>query len=346
MRATNALSVLGLLALAVVSFLLLGQQGVQWLSPRGQKTATVSVTDAAGLIVGSRVLDRGVQIGHVASISVDAQKVDLALSYDGQTQIPQNATIRIENLSGLGEAYLAVLPSSSSGPYLADGARVDGVLDTSGSTVGALSTALSTLMRRLDPDAVNRILDRVGDALPGSAPDVASIESGANLVSVALLRQMPQIKDILASTQTIAPQADSVGPQLKAMAAPLRLAGHTYSVMAESTLALMHTNTFPDIIEKGPLELFKWIQQFEDRVGPDAKYLGDLFLPAVRAAAAPIATINMGSLLDTALGMTSKNAVTMHLAAPAGSGPAATSAGRAAPPSNTVSVSPRPSAPR
>ncbi|GAA4391010.1 hypothetical protein GCM10023147_19550 [Tsukamurella soli] len=319
------MSLVGLVALAVVSAILLGGQGVQWIGAHGQKTATVAVTDANGLIVGSRVLDRGVQIGRVTGIGVDAQQVELSLSYDPGIEIPQDATMRIENLSGLGEAYLAILPTASTGPYLADGARVTGVLDTSDSTVGALSAALSTLMRRLDPDAVNRILDRVDAALPGGdtgtgASTVATIESGANLVSVALLRQMPDVEAILASTQTIAPQADTVGPQLKAMAAPLRLAGHTYSVMAESTLALMHTNTFPAIIQKGPLALFKLIQTFEDRVGSDVKYMSVLFLPGIQAAAAPIATINLGNLLDTALGVTRGSrggAVTLHLAPPA-----------------------------
>ncbi len=317
MSRRNVVSILGLVALAVVSALLLGQQGVQWLPARGQWSATVEVTDADGLMVGSRVLDRGVQIGRVSSIEVNAERVDLGLRYTGSVRIPQDAAVSIENLSGLGEAYIAILPNSGSGPYLADGARVAGVLDTSNATVGALSAALSKLMRRLDPDAVNRILDRVDAALPEDAPTVATIESGANLVSVALLRQMSDLRDILASTQTIAPHAYPVGPQLEAMAAPLRLAGHTYSVMAESTLALMHTNTFPDIISEGPLALFKLIQTFEDRVGPDTRYLGALFLPAVRAAAAPIATINLGDLLDTALAMTRGGAVTLHLAPPA-----------------------------
>jgi phospholipid/cholesterol/gamma-HCH transport system substrate-binding protein len=319
MTKSGVASMLGLIALVVVSVLLLGQQGVQWLAPSGQKTAYVLVTNANGLQPGSRVLDRGIDVGQVDAVTVNAERVELRIRYDRRTTIASDASVRVQNLSGLGETYLALLPGAGGAAPLADGARVRGVTDTADSTVGALSAAVSTLMSQLDPAVVQRIVKELGASLPADTDTLNTITAGGKLAAVALMRQMPQIGSIIGSANSIIPRADPVGPYLEAIAGPLRWTGHTYSQMSPATVEIIHTGNYPSIIKDGVLELFKVIQKFEDGVGPDTKYLTALLLPSVRAIAAPLGTIDAGQLLDTALTMVrGPGGVTVHLRGPAG----------------------------
>ncbi|WP_019201996.1 MlaD family protein [Tsukamurella sp. 1534] len=341
MTRSGVASALGLVALVVVSVIALGFQGVQWLSPSDQRTAYIQLTDANGLMVGSRVLDRGVDVGTVRAVTVNADRVELELAYAKGTRISEDASIRVQNLSGLGETYLALLPGT--GPALADGARVKGVVDTADSTVGALSTSLSRLMKQLDPSTVQRLLGRAEESLPAGEQVAPVIDAGAVLTATSILRQLPDIKDLLGSFNSITPRADQVGPLLMSIAGPLRTFGKGYGEMAPYSVSYISQGDYPNVIKNGMLELFKVIQKFEDGSGPSVKYLSELVLPSARAIAEPLSTINAGQLLDTALAsVRGRNGVTLNLNGQGGPAPAPGASPAAPKPS---SAKPSPSAP-
>ncbi|GAA1082737.1 MlaD family protein [Tsukamurella strandjordii] len=342
MTRSGLASALGLAALVVVSVLLLGQQGVQWLSPSGQRTAYIQLTDANGLMEGSRVLDRGVEVGTVKALRVDADRVEVEVRYAKDTRINAGAKVRVQNLSGLGETYLTL--SKGDGPPLPDGARLAGIVDTSDSTIGALSSSLSRLMSQLDPGTVQRLLKRADAALPEQQQTVPTIDAGAVLTATAILRQLPDIGDILKSFNSITPRADQIGPLLLSLDAPLRTFGKGYGEMAPFAVSYIMEGDYPNVIKDGMLELFKVIQKFEDDAAPSVKYLSELVLPSARAIAEPLSTINAGQLLDTALGsVRGRDGVTLRLA-PAGGAPQPSARPSAAPSgSPSVAASPKPS---
>lgn len=314
MTRSGIASTLGLIALVVVSVLLLGQQGVQWLSPSGQRTAYIQLTDANGLMEGSRVLDRGVEIGKVRALTVNSDRVEVEVNYAKDTRINSGAKIRVQNLSGLGETYLTF--SQGDGDPLPDGARLAGVVDTADSTVGALSASVSRLMKQLDPGTVQRLLKRADEALPSDEQTVPTIDSGAVLTATSILRQLPDIRDLLQSFNSITPRAGDVGTLLLSLDQPFRTFGKGYGEMAPFSVSYISKADYPAVIQDGMLELFKIIQKFEDGSAPSVQYLSELVLPSVRAIADPLSTINGGQLLDTALtSVRGRNgAVTLRLA--------------------------------
>lgn len=339
-------SALGLVALVVVSVIMLGQQGVQWLSPSGERTAFIQLTDANGLMEGSRVLDRGVEVGTVRSLAVNADRVEVEVAYDRNTRINSGATVRVQSLSGLGETYLTL--SQGTGDPIEDGARLSGIVDTADSTVGALSSSLSRLMSQLDPGTVQRLLTRVDDSLPSGEQTVPTINAGAVLAATSVLRQLPDIDDLLRSFNSITPRASSVGQLLLGMEQPMRQFGNGYSNMAPSSVSYIGEANYPQVIQDGVLELFKVIQEFEDRSAPSVQYLSELVLPSARAIAAPLSTINAGQLLDTALAAVrgKDGGVTVRLA-PEGAVTGAAPSSRPAPSSKPAPAStPSSSAPR
>ncbi|GAB3130175.1 hypothetical protein GCM10027289_14150 [Tsukamurella serpentis] len=340
-RSTIA-STLGLIALVVIPMLLLGQQGVRWLGPSGERTAFIALTDANGLMEGSRVLDRGVEVGTVRSLSTDAQRVEIEIGYSPNTTITSDAKVRVQNLSGLGETYLTI--EKGDGEPLRDGARLAGIVDTADSTVGALSSSLSRLMKQLDPSVVQRLLKQADEALPRDEQTPVTIDSGAVLAATSILRQLPDIGDLLGSFNSITPRASDVGALLLSLDRPLRTFGWGYGEMAPATVLYIKEANYPDVIKDGVLELFKVIQKFEDDSAPSVQYLSELVLPSVRAIAAPLSTIDAGQLLDTALtAVRSRNGgVTMRLAPESGAPPRPSAAPSAAAPTRSAPPSSRP----
>ncbi|MET9325364.1 MlaD family protein [Tsukamurella sp. NPDC003166] len=335
MTRSGIASTLGLIALVVVSVLLLGQQGVQWLSPSGQRTAYIQLTDANGLQEGSRVLDRGVEVGKVRALTVNADRVEVEVRYAKDTRITSGAKVRVQNLSGLGETYLTI--AQGDGAPIPDGARLEGVVDTADSTVGALSSSLSRLMKQLDPATVQRLLARADEALPAGEQTVPTIDAGALLTATSILRQLPDIKDLMQSFNSITPRAGDVGALLLSLDQPLRTFGKGYGEMAPYSVSYISQGDYPNVIKDGMLELFKIIQNFEDRSASSVQYLSDLMLPSVRAIAEPLSTINGGALLDTALSSVRgrTGAVTLRMA-PSGAPAGATAAKPSGAPSSTA----------
>ncbi len=330
MTRSGLASTLGLIALVVVSMLLLGHQGVQWFSPSGERTAYIRLTDANGLQEGSRVLDRGVEVGKVRGLTVDADRVEVQVGYAKDTRITSGAKVRVQNLSGLGETYLTI--SQGDGAAVPDGARLEGVVDTADATVGALSSSLSRLMKQLDPATVQRLLASADKALPDREQTVPTIDAGAVLSATSILRQLPDIKDLLQSFNSITPRAGDVGALLLSLEQPLRTFGKGYGEMAPFSVSYISQGDYPNVIKDGMLELFKVIQHFEDGAAPSVQYLSQLMLPSVRAIAEPLSTINGGQLLDTALASVRgrSGAVTLRMASP-DAGPAAPSSAKPAP---------------
>ncbi|TWS24261.1 MCE family protein [Tsukamurella sputi] len=331
MTRSGIASTLGLIALVVVSMLLLGHQGVQWFSPSGERTAYIKLTDANGLQPGSRVLDRGVEVGKVRGLTVDADRVEVEVRYAKDTRITNGAKVRVQNLSGLGETYLTI--AQGDGAAIPDGARLEGVVDTADATVGALSSSLSRLMKQLDPGTVQRLLARADQALPDREQTVPTIDAGAVLSATSILRQLPDIKDLLQSFNSITPRATDVGALLLSLDRPLRTFGKGYGEMAPFSVSYISKGDYPNVIKDGMLELFKVIQGFEDGAAPSVQYLSELLLPSVRAMAEPLSTINGGQLLDTALASVRgrSGAVTLRLAAPSDSSAASPSSTKPAP---------------
>lgn len=352
MTRSGIASSLGLIALVVVSMLLLGNQGVQWISPSGERTAYIKLTDANGLQEGSRVLDRGVEVGKVRGLTVDADRVEVEVGYAKDTRITSGAKVRVQNLSGLGETYLTI--AQGDGAAVPDGARLEGVVDTADATVGALSSSLSRLMKQLDPATVQRLLARADEALPDREQTVPTIDAGAVLSATSILRQLPDIKDLLQSFNSITPRATDVGALLLSLDRPLRTFGKGYGEMAPFSVSYISQGDYPNVIRDGMLELFKVIQGFEDGAAPSVQYLSELVLPSVRAIADPLSTINGGQLLDTALSavrgrsgaVTLRMADTPPVAPPAKPSSAAPSSAKPAPTSSRTAPSSAPAQPR
>ncbi len=80
---------------------------------------------------------------------------------------PESSIFRLDNLSALGESYVAVMPDGKAGPFLSEGGqRVDQRRVLVPTTFKELSQRLTVLLRQVDPTKVRRIVGRWTRACP------------------------------------------------------------------------------------------------------------------------------------------------------------------------------------
>jgi phospholipid/cholesterol/gamma-HCH transport system substrate-binding protein len=121
-------------------------------------TVTVSAdfVRAVGLYPGSDVRILGVKVGQVDSVEPQGKSVRVTFHYDGKHRVPAGAKALIVAPSLVSDRYVQLTPVHSSGPTLADGARIG--LDRTAVPVelDRVSQSLDDLMVALGPEGANR----------------------------------------------------------------------------------------------------------------------------------------------------------------------------------------------
>lgn len=316
MNLKTPLSVGGILAIAAASFAYLSHVGLHTGAFHQVRTASMSVTDTNGLVVGSRVLLRGVAVGRVTAIRPAADNVEVSWNYDSGYRIPVASRFRLDDLSALGEAYLSVVPATESGPYLADGAVIPDSDITVPTTFQELSARLTRMLEQIQPEQVREIFRTIDVALPDDPAVLGDLSYAGTLLANTLTHQSDKLTELLTVLQPLLRASGSVPGDL-AGATPLlvdfgsgfqNVLGGVYFAASFGPLTS---------IKDGAAPLIDQLQHFLDTTSGDLNTLGVALLPGVRAGAAAMRTVDLGTVLDNALASTaSGDAITIHVRPP------------------------------
>ncbi|WP_109529494.1 MULTISPECIES: MlaD family protein [Nocardia] len=317
MNLKTPLSVLGMVALAVSSLLYLDSLGLEHDAFADVKTASLSIPDTNGLVVGSRVLIRGVAIGHVTRVHSSAAGIDVEWSYDSDYRIPTDSRFRVDNLSALGETYLAVIPTVAAGPYLAEDAVIPADRVVVPTTFKELSQRLTTLLEQIEPERIREIFATVDLALPDDPWVLGDLSRAGELLAGTLTRQSANLTTLLSSIQPILLRTGTVPGDLAGATPILGDFGSGFSDVLAGIHFAASFGPLKDGIEFGAGPLLDQLQAFLHDTSADLHTLGVDLLPGIRAGTAAMATVNVGQLLDTAIAATSSgDAVTVRVGPP------------------------------
>ncbi|AYM43576.1 MlaD family protein [Mycobacteroides chelonae] len=311
----NAISICALLALLVVSAVLIGQQGVPWLtSDDGVQRVHLQVRDSAGLVPHSRVLLRGVPIGKVSALNADAHGVAVEFEYPSTIRVPADSEFRIENLSALGETYLSIKPAADGGAYLVDGQHLTAEPGTVAGTIGEAAVALTQLLGGLNPDLVDGIVGELSTALSDDSAPALLGNAGRNFQTLVASRK-DDLRDVLALTQSLLNKRDVIAPSLVDFkrVAP-NFFDNMQTVVEGAIVLLYQSGKYPDDIRNGAGQVLGRLRQFVTDVGPDLYNLTEPLLPPLQATAAALTTFDTSRLLDSAIdSVSTPGAFTVHV---------------------------------
>ena len=176
----------------------------------------VSRFDAAGqgLLAGSEVKVRGVNIGEVRSIELADGEALVKLRIKDGERVPIDATAVIRPKTLFGEKYIDVDPGASeaSGPFLADGDELEDTLG--GFELEEVLSDIYPVLRAIDPAELMTVLGELADGGRGLGEAVnRSIVNGEELTTLFadnadLTAQF--LEDLAALSDQLAGSADDV----------------------------------------------------------------------------------------------------------------------------------------
>ncbi|WP_260325624.1 MlaD family protein [Rhodococcus aetherivorans] len=305
-------------AIACASFLYMSQLGLQTGAFEHSRTATMSVTDTNGLLLGSKVLLRGVEIGRITDVASSAEDVRVRLSYDDGYRIPVDSGFRVDNLSALGETYLAVLPMTESGPYLDDNAVIDTAKVTVPTTFKELSERLTRLLEQVDPERIQEIFTEMNVALPDDVRVVGNLNRAGELLATAITQEADNLSTLMNTVQPLLLDSSTVPGDLAGTTPELDGFGQGFNELIDGIYFAMKFSPLRDAVKFGAKPfLADGLQPFLDKSAADLNTLGVDLLPAAQSATAAMRTVDVGQLLDNAMAATaSGDAITIHVRPP------------------------------
>ncbi|MGW0248368.1 MlaD family protein [Nocardia goodfellowii] len=288
--------------------------GVLGATPGPRLHAVVDMRETGGLRAGSDVVYRGVNIGRVDDIWSVPGGVRLRLSYDADHRIPAALSLRVENLSALGEPVFAFLPESQEGPWLEDYARLSASVAVPAS-VPELLESTSQLLDQTDSAALARLTDSFTQSLAGLEAATPVIGHAADLLLITLIRHQPSLEAALRNLNRIMSDVDwvkpvmiSAPPQLDAFGATL---GESYEYLFDGS-ALLRGDEVLSSWRAEEAQLVEFLQRFSPEVGA----LGVALRPVSAAVGPALGMVDFATFLDQVLATLPGDRLRLILTAP------------------------------
>ena len=198
-RNTVRTGVIGLTVVALVAAAATSVQTLPLLS--GARTFTAEVGDAAGLRVGDAVMQHGVTVGRVTSMSLDGTHVDVQFRVDGDARLGEDTGLSISTATVLGTRVVQ-LRSAGDGTL-----RPGSVIPIERTTVPYdLTTALTDLTRAaqgIETDQLAESLRTVNDVLTQTPEELGPAVAGLGALSETIARRDAQLESLLAKANQI-----------------------------------------------------------------------------------------------------------------------------------------------
>jgi phospholipid/cholesterol/gamma-HCH transport system substrate-binding protein len=149
---------------------------VLWPSSQS-KHLTAYFTSATGLYTGDRVLVLGVPVGQVTSITPQAGKVKVEMTYDSNVQVPAGAEAAIITPTLVTTRSVQLTPAYTGGPALADGETIPSSRTAVPVEWDQIEKEMNTLATALGPNgkssgALNRLLHTSAANLKGQGTNL------------------------------------------------------------------------------------------------------------------------------------------------------------------------------
>lgn len=304
--------------LIVVGIGYIGALGVRVNPPSDRTNLSMDVADINGLVVGSNVLLRGVEVGRVSGISTSVANATVDFYVDNRFRIPVDSEVRLDNLSALGESYIGLLPNDDDGPFLKDGQRIAAEAVTQPPSISELATSVVRVLNQLDPAALERIVNEADVALPDPNSVLPNLARASTVLRNTSASMDGRGQVLLSNFQTLLQNADWLGPTLADISPYLPRSGHSLGEIFRLLITGLVGNGSPEAMVNFRLYLTR-IQKLLDDRGPDLKVLFESLLPHFQGIAGSLMNFDTGQMLTNILQtVPQEGAITLHVTVPGG----------------------------
>ena len=182
----TGLSVVAMLALMAVSIPYLGSVGLSVTDNRGVRTAKLELRETNGLVVGSRVLYRGVPVGKVTKVQPSVTGVDVSWNYKEGICDSRGLPVPGRQPVGGWRDLPGITPRGGGRPALSDGVRLATSSVEVPTTIDELSARFTRLLEQVNEKKVRAIID---EANTGLVPDRELLGKHRQCIAYCLSRR-------------------------------------------------------------------------------------------------------------------------------------------------------------
>ncbi|MDT0611818.1 MlaD family protein [Streptomyces lancefieldiae] len=198
------------LAFLVIAVLVLGFVGIRYadlgryVGVADYYTVDVELPRTGGLFTHSDVTYRGVSVGRVGPIDLTADGVVAHLRIKKSApRIPADTRAVVAGLSAVGEQYIDLRPESDTGPYLAQGTRIEQPDTEVPAPVTDVLTSLNDLTRSVPLEDLRTVVDELGKAFEGHGDDLQALLDNGSAFVEAADRALPSTTRLLTDGETV-----------------------------------------------------------------------------------------------------------------------------------------------
>jgi phospholipid/cholesterol/gamma-HCH transport system substrate-binding protein len=307
------------------------QLGVRVAPPEKRTNLAMDVADVNNLVAGSNVLLRGVPVGKVDRIDTSISTATVHFYIDNKYTVPADSSVRLENLSALGESYLELVPQHAGGPAFVDGQHVAAESIVAPKSISELGATVVRTLKELDPGQLQNVINQADAALPDPYTVLPNLERAGKVLHNTTTGLNGQGRRALENLQSLLEHAGFVGSLLAQPAPSLKELGPQIAKMWNAGLDFTLRNDMP-----GSVYVFgkfmQRLQQFLDDRGPDLRVMMEPLTPNVQAIASALSNVDTSQILTNLLAATPPDgAIELHVALPQSAAPAAPPADAPAP---------------
>ena len=300
MRATLSLSAIAAVLVLGIGYMAIG---VLHLDPRrSHLTVDLHLPDSGGLGVNAPVLLNGIQVGRTQLVRKQADDVLVRLRIDERYHIPVSSTVRVEQLSALGEPYIEFAPPDSAGPYLADGQTIPTERVHVPVTITALSARFVELLNQLQPHTIESLVDTFDRALSGTDSAMQTLQRSTTLLAATLLSRTGTMHRLFADIQALGGNIEWLGPSLSTSGPELGEFGTSLSNVVQQASALVESRPVSDYFTGDGLTPFlDRLTDFLNKIGPSVAPLAPILQPVVTDSLNRAPRLDISELIDQSL---------------------------------------------
>lgn len=186
-------------------------------------TVHATLPDSGGLFVGSEVTYRGHKIGKVADMDVTPEGLTVDMAIDEGVEVPEEAAIRVHNLSAVGEQYLDIQPESDQGPYAEEGYTFRGTKESLPVSEDELLIELDGFVSSVDKANLGIVIGELGTMFHDTGrPLQKLLDGGGKFVDVASRNTAATIK-LLKRGRTVLETQQGQGENIRSFSRDLAL---------------------------------------------------------------------------------------------------------------------------
>lgn len=186
-------------------------------------TVKLDLADSGGIFTNAEVTYRGVTVGHVQDMRLTPGGIEVDLHIDsGSPQIPADLQAAVADRSAVGEQYVDLMPTTSTGPFLADGSVIGQGRTTTPLPTQNLLSNLDQLATSVPTGSLQNVVNELDAGFRGTGPDLQKLLDSVSDFTKTAQDQLPQTTNLLDTGKVVLDTQNSEAGSIESFSTSLQ----------------------------------------------------------------------------------------------------------------------------